>query len=58
MEELQSLEITQDIEKHPMTSNLGLIPSLDLKIISISSDSISINAVEDIVAQTKTLEAD
>lgn len=57
MNKLQSLEITQDFEKNPLPNTLGLIPSADFKKISITSETISVTAVEDLLEQVHKLRA-
>ncbi len=57
MQKLQSLEITQDIEKNPLPRQIGLIPSEDLRKININSEIISVTALENLLEQVNQLKA-
>jgi hypothetical protein len=49
MQKLQSLEINQDLEIYPLPSSLGLIPSTALAKINITTENITMTAVEDLL---------
>ena len=51
MQKLRSLEISH--EKYPVLSNMGVIPSTDLTKISITTETFSVSAVEDLLEQVK-----
>ena len=57
MHKLQTLEINQDLEIYHLPSNLGMIPSLALTKINITTENITMTAVEDLLEQVNHLTA-
>ena len=58
MIKLEFLEIIQNVETKPLPITLGQIPSLNLSKINIKTDSITLNAVEGLLAQINDLKAE